>query len=60
MRAKIYPLLENCVEEGVRRGYGRAFKHIEDPSEETIVQSIVDCIMITIAESFDFDDITAI
>jgi len=56
MRARIYPLLEEAVEVGVRRGYRRAFKHNETPCEGTITEAIENCVMAEILERFIIDD----
>jgi hypothetical protein len=31
MRAKTRVIIERCIEEGVRHGYRRAYKHVENP-----------------------------
>ena len=49
-------ILEMAIEEGVRRGYSRAHKHNEDPSEEVICETIEECVMSQIYEYFEFSD----
>lgn len=56
MRPRIYPLVEEAVEVGTRRGYRLAHKHVEDPTEEAIINKIADCVMGEIAERFVFDN----
>ena len=56
MKPKIHVILSQAIEEGVRRGYSRAHKHNEDPSEEVICHTIEDCVMSAIYEYFTFDD----
>lgn len=56
MKVKIYQLLDQCIENGTKRGYYRAHKHIENPVPETIIQSIEDSVMAAILEYFSFDD----
>lgn len=56
MKPKIRVILDRAIEEGVRRGYRRAFKHNDSPSEEHILSTIEDCVMGEIYEYFDFDD----
>ena len=56
MRPKFRVILEMAIEEGVRRGYSRAFKHVENPSEGAIIEHIEDAVMGSIYEYFDFDD----
>lgn len=55
MRAKTRLLLERCIEDGVKRGYVRAFKHTDSPSEAGILQSIEDAVWLEIDEYFDFE-----
>lgn len=55
MQAKTRLILENCIEAGAKRGYHRAFKHNENPSEEAILESIEESIMGEIYEYFAFD-----
>jgi hypothetical protein len=56
MKPKIRVILEQAIEDGVRRGYHRAFKHIDSPAEQTILDSIEDCVMGQIYEYFTFDE----
>ena len=56
MRPKIRVLIEQCVEDGVKRGYYRAHKHTVNPSEEAICSSIEEAIMGELYEWFDFDE----
>lgn len=58
MRPKFQPLLAECIENGVRRGYRRAFKYVENPSEEAIVESIETAIMAELYEWFEFDSVS--
>jgi hypothetical protein len=56
MKAKTRVILEMAIEEGVARGYSRAHKHVENPPEYDILQSIEDCVMSQIYEYFTFDE----
>jgi len=56
MKPNTYVILERAVEEGARLGYQRAFKHVENPSEEAIVESIVNGVMISVSEVFEFSE----
>lgn len=56
MKPKFRVLLDQAINEGVRRGYHRAFKHNENPTEETIIETIEDCVMSSIHEYFTFED----
>lgn len=56
MKPKIYHILNLAVEEGVKRGWHRAHKHVENPSEESIWEAIEDAVMSEIHEYFIFDE----
>jgi hypothetical protein len=56
MKPKLHKILETAVEQGVSYGYSRAHKHIENPSEGAIIDSIVEQVMNSLDEWFDFDD----
>ena len=56
MKPKFRVILEQAIEEGVRMGYRRAFKHIENPTEESICQHIEEQVMSSIYEYFTFDE----
>jgi len=56
MKPKFRVILEQAIEEGVRRGYSRAHKHVEDPSEGAIIEHIEDAVMSSIYEYFTFDE----
>jgi hypothetical protein len=56
MKVKVRVILEQAINEGVLRGYRRAFKHNEDPSEEVIFETIEECVMSQIYEYFTFYD----
>lgn len=55
MKPKTYNLMERCVEDGVARGYRRAFKHTDDPGEHAILDNIVSGVMLELSEWFDFE-----
>lgn len=56
MKAKEYPLMARCVEDGIAYGYTRAHKHTETPNEQLIKQEIYNAVMNEICECFDFDN----
>jgi hypothetical protein len=56
MKAKTRVILEMAIEQGVRRGYHRAFKHIDTPDQQSILDSIEDCVMSQIYEYFTFEE----
>jgi hypothetical protein len=53
---RTYEILRRAVEEGIAYGYRRAFKHTEEPPEDTIRQEIETAIMAAIDEVFSFDE----
>ena len=57
MKPKEYIVLSDAVERGVEFGWNRAHKHTEDPDPREIRQSIIEQVMITIGEYFEFDDV---
>ena len=56
MKAKTLVILEMAIEAGIRRGWNRAHKHIENPNEATIRENIEECVMSEIYEYFSFGD----
>ena len=56
MKAKTLVILEMAIEVGIRRGWNRAHKHIENPNEATIRDNIEECVMSEIHEYFSFED----
>jgi hypothetical protein len=49
-------ILERAIEEGVKYGYIRAFKHNDSPREDAILASINDGIWLHIDEFFRFEN----
>lgn len=56
MKPNFRKVLEIALEEGVRYGYSRAHKHIENPAEGAIIDSIVEQVINSLDEWFDFDE----
>ena len=56
MRARTRIILSECIENGLRYGYSRAHKHVDQPSQETITQAMDKAIWNEIDERFTFDD----
>jgi len=56
MKPKFRNVLEMALEQGVRYGYNRAHKHIETPSEEIVVDNVVEGVMHYLYEWFDFEE----
>ena len=56
MKAKTLVILEMAINSGVKRGWHRAHKHIENPSEVSICDNIEECVMSEIHEYFSFSE----
>ena len=56
MKPKFRKVLEIAVEQGVSYGYRRAHKHVENPSESSIIMNIEEQVMNSIDEWFEFED----
>ena len=56
MKPKFRVLLEMSIDEGVRTGFFRAHKHVEDPSPEAVIESIQEHVMSKMYEYFDFPE----
>jgi len=56
MKPKFHKILEMAIEQGVSYGYRRAHKHIENPTESAIIDNVVEGVMNSLYEWFDFED----
>mgnify|MGYP006268395163 CR=1 FL=1 len=56
MKPKILPILEIAITEGVRRGYMLAHKHITNPTEESIIERIEECVLSSLYDYFDINE----
>jgi hypothetical protein len=56
MKVKTRVIIEQAIEEGVRRGWHRAHKHVENPTEGAIIEHIEEAVMSQIYEYFSFED----
>ena len=56
MKPKFHKILEMAVEQGVSYGYRRAHKHIENPTEGAIIDSVVEQVMNSLDEYFTFEE----
>ena len=55
MAVRAYPVLERCVEDGVAYGYTRAYKHTDAPTEEGMKEEMLQAVMNSICEYFEFE-----
>ena len=56
MKALFRPVLEEAIISGIRSGYERAFKHVDNPHKDLIFESIEDRIWLEIDKFFSFED----
>ena len=56
MKPKFDVVLDIALEEGVRRGYFRAYKHDLNPSEDFVMETITKCVKDTLYEYFDMEN----
>ena len=56
MKAKTLVILEMAINVGIKRGWHRAHKHVENPNEATICDNIEECVMTEIHEYFSFGE----
>lgn len=55
MRPKLLLVLSDCIERGLERGYSKAHKHVDNPSKESLLWHIEECIMEELHDYFEFD-----
>ena len=58
MKVNTRALLEKCIEDGLRDGWRRAHKHVENPHETTIKTDIEDAIWLYLDTYFKFEEET--
>ena len=56
LRVKVYPVLVEAIEAGVRYGWVRAHKHDPAPDERTIMEAIESAVLNEMLERFDIVD----
>ena len=56
MVPKFRLILEMAIDEGVCIGYHRAYKHVEEPTPDAIIESIQEHVMAKMFEYFDFPE----
>jgi len=55
MKPRIYSIIRECVENGIRYGIRRAHKHTDEPSEDLLESEIHSAIMMQLDEKFEFE-----
>jgi len=56
MKPNFRKVLEMAIEYGVTYGYNRAHKYVENPSEGAVIDSIVEQVINSLDEWFQFED----
>lgn len=56
MTPKFRKVLEIAIEQGVSYGYSRAHKYIENPTESVIIDNIIEQVINSVDEWFDFEE----
>lgn len=55
MKAKTKELLARCIEEGAQHGYTQAHDHADQPTEDEILDAVVENILREVDTYFDFE-----
>lgn len=56
MKPKLTPILDRCIENGFARGWRKAHKHNDKPTEDSIREHVRDAIWDELYEAFDFEE----
>lgn len=56
LRFRAYFIISEAVEQGVRYGYARAYKHTATPKPEKVMEEIMDAVLLQLGEAINFDD----
>lgn len=57
MKARTQVILDDCIERGAARGWHLAHKHVENPTQEAILEKIQSSIMAEIYDYFSFESV---
>jgi hypothetical protein len=52
-----YEVIDRAVEEGLKRGYYRAHKHADNPSEDSLLNEMKTAVMGSLSEILNYDDL---
>ena len=55
MKVKEHLVVEECIMNGVERGFSRAYKHTDSPSNDDIKESIYQAVLSEFNECFDYE-----
>lgn len=56
VRLDAYRIIDEKVENAVRYGYARAYKHVETPSEDQMIEAIHRAVMNDLCDILKFDE----
>ena len=56
IRIDAYKIINEVIECAVRYGYNRAHKHVDNPSEERMIQEIHQAVMNDLCDVLKFDE----
>ena len=56
VRLDAYRIIDDVVEQAVRLGYNRVYKHTDNPQEDLFIQEIHRAVMNELCEVLKFDD----
>ena len=56
MKPKTHQLIEFAIENGLKLGYSRAYKHNDNPAQDYILNQQLEAIMLEIHNWFDFPE----
>jgi hypothetical protein len=55
-QARAYDVVSQAIDDGVATGWRRAHKHLDDPSEDTILEQIAQEVRSALCEVIDFEE----
>jgi len=55
MKPRMYNIIKECIENGIRYGIRRAHKHTDEPSEDLLESEIHSAIMTELDDKFEFE-----
>jgi len=56
LKPKTYPILVEAIENGVRYGYHRSYKHTDNPDPDQVKANIISSVINEIFEWFDIEE----
>jgi hypothetical protein len=56
VKVKTYHIITEAIENGVRCGYRRAYKHTDTPNEEHMIASVYEAVMLALDDVVRWED----